>query len=455
LLTDTESNSSEDGQFTTLNFDSVLKQTDDLGLSDLRLLAVDKILVLPVNTLLRLIITSADVIHSWAVPALGIKVDAVPGRLNSFYLTVENIGNYYGQCSEICGEYHNAMPINIAVTIYAKFLEWLICSLDLVVIDMLEENPWFFDMYLEQPSKDNIASFLNNSILLSISPLFTTIKKKFIDNVKAVVLWYCDLSINYFKQLIIIVKDDNISNINKLKKLLALQINYVSTFYGKAISIITGSESLSIIKAGKSLSIITAALLVAYEGAYWLGYLSFYVHKWYKHTFEEPDKDLNLSEPVIQASIPFFEMLGSLYDLTVTVVGEPVVNIFIGLFLIYLYFQFPDPSSKYILLKPMNLPQATLLAGLIIACGNVLGVLGKEVLKGWRDGEGMDGLQQENAQLHNRIHELEAERAQERRLNNRAEVKPKLFADPVLNAPRLGNPATNAILDQYAPKPKE
>ena len=85
---------------------------DELNIGDLRLLEVDNRVVLPVNTHIRILVTAADVLHSWAVPSLGIKVDACPGRLNqtSTYLSRSGI-KHYGQCSEICGVNHGFMPI--------------------------------------------------------------------------------------------------------------------------------------------------------------------------------------------------------------------------------------------------------------------------------------------------------------------------------------------------------
>lgn len=82
---------------------------------NMRLLATDNPLLLPVNTVIRVFITSSDVIHSWAIPALGIKIDACPGRINEVVFTVYRLGTLYGQCSEICGENHAFMPIEILV----------------------------------------------------------------------------------------------------------------------------------------------------------------------------------------------------------------------------------------------------------------------------------------------------------------------------------------------------
>ncbi len=96
---------------TTINFDSYMIPTADLELGQFRLLEVDEKVVVPANTHVRVIITSADVIHSWAVPSLGVKLDAVPGRLNQTGFLANRNGIFYGQCSEICGANHAFMPI--------------------------------------------------------------------------------------------------------------------------------------------------------------------------------------------------------------------------------------------------------------------------------------------------------------------------------------------------------
>ncbi|GBF89637.1 cytochrome c oxidase subunit II [Raphidocelis subcapitata] len=97
------------------SFDSYMLTDPEPG--QLRLLDVDERLVLPTNSLIRLLVTSTDVIHSWAVPSLGIKIDAVPGRLNQVWLTIQRPGVFYGQCSELCGANHSFMPIVVeAVT---------------------------------------------------------------------------------------------------------------------------------------------------------------------------------------------------------------------------------------------------------------------------------------------------------------------------------------------------
>lgn len=100
----------------TLAYDSYMIQEEDLLPGELRLLTVDASLILPVNTYIRLLITSDDVLHSWAVPSLGIKMDAVPGRLNQVLFIITKEGTYYGQCSEICGVNHSFMPISVVAT---------------------------------------------------------------------------------------------------------------------------------------------------------------------------------------------------------------------------------------------------------------------------------------------------------------------------------------------------
>jgi cytochrome c oxidase subunit II len=96
-------------------YPSYMLATDDLTLGELRLLEADSSLYIPVEKQIRFIITSNDVIHCFAVPSLGIKLDAVPGRLNQVLCVIKRIGNYYGQCSEICGVDHGFMPINLTV----------------------------------------------------------------------------------------------------------------------------------------------------------------------------------------------------------------------------------------------------------------------------------------------------------------------------------------------------
>jgi cytochrome c oxidase subunit II len=90
-----------------------------------RLLTVDNEIVVPVNKVVRVQTTGADVIHSFAVPAFGIKIDAIPGRLNETWFKAEKVGMYYGQCSELCGKDHAYMPIAVRVVSDKDFLAWV------------------------------------------------------------------------------------------------------------------------------------------------------------------------------------------------------------------------------------------------------------------------------------------------------------------------------------------
>jgi cytochrome c oxidase subunit 1 len=110
---------------TSVIFDSYMIPESDLELGQLRLLEVDNRVVLPVNVSIRVIITSTDVLHSWAVPSLGVKCDAVPGRLNQISLFADREGVFYGQCSELCGANHGFMPIVVEAVTNHEFLDWL------------------------------------------------------------------------------------------------------------------------------------------------------------------------------------------------------------------------------------------------------------------------------------------------------------------------------------------
>ncbi|MAY31643.1 MAG: cytochrome c oxidase subunit II [Rhodovulum sp.] len=106
-------------------FDSFMVNDADFDdWSQLRLLEVDNPLILPVDTHIRMLVTSADVLHSWAVPSLGVKMDAVPGRLNQLSMFINHTGTFYGQCSEICGTNHGFMPIKILAVTRSQYLNW-------------------------------------------------------------------------------------------------------------------------------------------------------------------------------------------------------------------------------------------------------------------------------------------------------------------------------------------
>lgn len=108
-----------------LSFDSYMKQDEDLLPGDFRLLSTDNPIYLPINKNIKVLITASDVIHSWAVPAFGIKTDAVPGRLNETWINITKPGHYFGQCSELCGILHGFMPIEIFAVSQEEFDKWI------------------------------------------------------------------------------------------------------------------------------------------------------------------------------------------------------------------------------------------------------------------------------------------------------------------------------------------
>nr|YP_009231984.1 cytochrome c oxidase subunit II [Tegula lividomaculata]AMA07345.1 cytochrome c oxidase subunit II [Tegula lividomaculata] len=115
----------EYSDFLNIEFDSYMIPSDELDSGQFRLLEVDHRAVVPVNANIRVLVSSADVIHSWTVPALGVKADAVPGRLNQLSLFIQYPGVFYGQCSEICGANHSFMPIVLEAVEVNDFVEWV------------------------------------------------------------------------------------------------------------------------------------------------------------------------------------------------------------------------------------------------------------------------------------------------------------------------------------------
>nr|YP_009546798.1 cytochrome c oxidase subunit II [Hydrodamalis gigas]AYP40997.1 cytochrome c oxidase subunit II [Hydrodamalis gigas] len=107
-----------------LTFDSYMIPTNDLEPGQLRLLEVDNRVVLPMEMPIRMLISSEDVLHSWAIPSMGLKTDAIPGRLNQATLMSSRPGLFYGQCSEICGSNHSFMPIVLELVPLKHFEDW-------------------------------------------------------------------------------------------------------------------------------------------------------------------------------------------------------------------------------------------------------------------------------------------------------------------------------------------
>lgn len=108
-----------------ISFDSFIIPSIELKSNNFRLLEVDNRLISPYNTNIRFLVTSADVIHSWTIPSLGIKIDAIPGRLNQIFSIINRPGIYFGQCSEICGANHRFIPICLESTSLKNFLNWI------------------------------------------------------------------------------------------------------------------------------------------------------------------------------------------------------------------------------------------------------------------------------------------------------------------------------------------
>lgn len=115
----------EYSDFIDIEFDTYIKPERDLENEEFRLLDVDNRTILPINTEVRVLTRASDVLHSWAVPALGIKIDATPGRLNQGTFTINRPGLFFGQCSEICGANHRFIPIVIERTSVNLFIKWL------------------------------------------------------------------------------------------------------------------------------------------------------------------------------------------------------------------------------------------------------------------------------------------------------------------------------------------
>nr|YP_010389737.1 cytochrome c oxidase subunit II [Issikiopteryx taipingensis]UPU95817.1 cytochrome c oxidase subunit II [Issikiopteryx taipingensis] len=115
----------EYSDFNNIEFDSYMIPLNSLSLNNFRLLDVDNRIILPMNNQIRILVTATDVIHSWTIPSLGVKVDANPGRLNQTNFFMNRPGIFFGQCSEICGANHSFMPIVIESIPLKNFIKWI------------------------------------------------------------------------------------------------------------------------------------------------------------------------------------------------------------------------------------------------------------------------------------------------------------------------------------------
>nr|YP_010248874.1 cytochrome c oxidase subunit II [Catacroptera cloanthe]QTT58166.1 cytochrome c oxidase subunit II [Catacroptera cloanthe] len=115
----------EYSDFNNVEFDSYMINSNEENINNFRLLDVDNRVTLPMNNQIRILITATDVIHSWTVPSLGVKVDANPGRLNQTSFFINRPGIFFGQCSEICGANHSFMPIVIESISINNFINWI------------------------------------------------------------------------------------------------------------------------------------------------------------------------------------------------------------------------------------------------------------------------------------------------------------------------------------------
>ena len=110
------------------SFDATMIDSSELTKDQVRLLSTDTPVVVPVDTEIRVLVTAGDVIHAWAVPAFGVKMDAVPGRLNETWFKATRTGTFYGQCSELCGTNHGFMPIEVKVVSKDEFAKWVVSA---------------------------------------------------------------------------------------------------------------------------------------------------------------------------------------------------------------------------------------------------------------------------------------------------------------------------------------
>ena len=170
------------GLYDGYKFESYMIPTDELEKGNLRLLEVDSRLCLPINTHVQVTVTAADVLHCWAVPALGIKIDACPGRLNQTSIFIKRPGVFFGQCSEICGVNHGFMPIVVCGQEFKEFAYSCIVS---HVFNKLENG----DVEVSLAASDETVRLMGNamrlypgieeSVIISYDPLVYVVPKQF------------------------------------------------------------------------------------------------------------------------------------------------------------------------------------------------------------------------------------------------------------------------------------
>ncbi|MAR79037.1 MAG: cytochrome c oxidase subunit II [Rhodospirillaceae bacterium] len=143
-------------------FDSIMIEESDLKPGQERLLHTDNEVVLPINTNIKILVTADDVIHNWALPSFGIKMDAVPGQLNETWVNITKPGIYYGMCSELCGVRHSFMPITVRAVTKEKFSEWV----EKAKIEFAKNEDLHRGNQAKLPSEIvSLTSNLNNKVL--------------------------------------------------------------------------------------------------------------------------------------------------------------------------------------------------------------------------------------------------------------------------------------------------
>ena len=147
-----------------INYDCVIISDENLPKGYPRLLSTDQVLVLPTYVSIRLLVTSIDVIHSWALPSHGIKMDAIPGRVNQINFLVQTVGTYWGQCSELCGINHGFMPVEVRVLPLDDYLTYIALNISFRQDKLLLVVEKFFEAYILRENKKFMEKIIMSSI---------------------------------------------------------------------------------------------------------------------------------------------------------------------------------------------------------------------------------------------------------------------------------------------------